>query len=69
MYDDFYLPVPVFYVDDAIIEEVGDTLVVVKPKDDRLTALKKVYLKVQEKRKAASQGSGSLAKRARLEPR
>ena len=56
-------------MDDAIIEEVGDNLIVVKPKDDRLTALKKVYLKVQEKRKAASQGLGSLAKRARLEPR
>ena len=56
-------------MDDAIIEEVGDNLIVVKPKDDRLTALKKVYLKVQEKRKAASQGSGSLAKKARLEPR
>ena len=56
-------------MDDAIIEEVGDNLIVVKPKDDRLTALKKVYLKVQEKRKAANQGSGPLAKRARLEPR
>lgn len=61
--------VPVFYVDDAIIEEVGDNLIAVKPKDERLTALKNVYMKVQEKRKAKSQGSGPLAKRARLESR
>ena len=64
------LLVPVFYVDDAIIEEVGDSLIVVKPKDDRLTALKNVYLKVQEKRKAVPQGSGGPpVKRARLDPR
>ena len=64
------LPVPVFYVDDAIIEEVGDNLIVVKPKDERLAALKNVYMKVQEKRKAApTQGSGPLSKRARLAPR
>ena len=64
------LLVPVFYVDDAIIEEVGDSLIVVKPKDDRLTALKNVYLKVQEKRKAGPQGSGGPpVKRARQDPR
>ena len=57
-------------MDDAIIEEVGDNLIVVKPKDERLTALKNVYMKVQEKRKVApTQGSGPLAKRARLMPR
>ena len=57
-------------MDDAIIEEVGDNLIVVKPKDERLTALKNVYMKVQEKRKSApSQGPGPLAKRARLMPR
>ena len=54
-------------MDDAIIEEVGDNLIAVKPKDERLTALKNVYMKVQEKRKAKSQVSGPLAKRARLE--
>ena len=53
-------------MDDAIIEEVGDNLIVVKPKDERLAALKNVYMKVQEKRKASpNQGSGPLAKRAR----
>jgi len=58
--------VPVFFVDDAIIEEVGDNLIVVKPKDERLTALKNIYMKVQEKRKASpNQGSGPLSKRAR----
>merc|ERR1719222_1130160 len=68
--DPFGEKVPVFYVDDAIIEEVGDNLIVVKPKDERLAALKNVYMKVQEKRKAApTQGSGPLAKRARLAPR
>ena len=57
-------------MDDAIIEEVGDSLIVVKPKDDRLTALKNVYLKVQEKRKAVPQGSGGPpVKRARQDPR
>ena len=59
-------------MDDAIIEEVGDSLIVVKPKDDRLTALKNVYLKVQEKRKAGPQGSGPggpPVKRARQDPR
>ena len=65
----YSVSVPVFYVDDAIIEEVGDNLISVKPKDERLTALKNVYMKVQEKRKAKSQGSGPLAKRARLESR
>ena len=65
----YSVSVPVFYVDDAIIEEVGDNLIAVKPKDERLTALKNVYMKVQEKRKAKSQGSGPLAKRARLMPR
>ena len=65
----YSVSVPVFYVDDAIIEEVGDNLIAVKPKDERLTALKNVYMKVQEKRKAKSQGSGPLAKRARLESR
>ena len=65
----YSVSVPVFYVDDAIIEEVWDNLIAVKPKDERLTALKNVYMKVQEKRKAKSQGSGPLAKRARLESR
>ena len=66
----YSVSVPVFYVDDAIIEEVGDNLIVVKPKDERLAALKNVYMKVQEKRKAApTQGSGPLSKRARLAPR
>ena len=65
----YSVSVPVFYVDDAIIEEVEDNLIAVKPKDERLTALKNVYMKVQEKRKAKSQGSGPLAKRARLESR
>ena len=57
-------------MDDAIIEEVGDSLIVVKPKDDRLTALKNVYLKVQEKRKAAPlESGGPPLKRARQDPR
>ena len=57
----------VFYIGDEIIKFAEDRLVEVVEECPRVTALRNLYMKQQQKRKRGQEGPGQTAKRARLE--
>jgi len=59
--------VAVFYIGDEIIKFAEDRLVKVVEECPRVTALRNLYMKQQQKRKRGQEGPDQTAKRARLE--